>query len=452
MFIENAAFHRSLVDKLLSEPVDATPGNLDHVVRQMLLRRDDLLALAAREETPCYVFDEASFAAILDEFAMAFAAHVPRHRSFYAIKSNHHPLVFGAAVAGGFGLDVSSSRELRLALETSAPRILFSGPAKSTADLQLAAAHADRVIVNIDSFRELQLLGEVTASAAQPIRAGVRIHTGLHGTWSKFGIPLAELPRFWRAASAHRGLALQGIQSHLSWTHDGTPHAGVIAAVANCLRNEFSPAECDAIRYYDFGGGYRPHQIEGRYPAETPQGELLKLAAEHFGARCRFETPYFEQNSVPLVDYAQVIGAAIGEHLEPLLGGNCEYFSEPGRVVASRAMHYLLRVVDKKRDDLVIVDGGIHMIGWERYLHVYVPIINLTRPALADLPLRVCGSLCDPEDIFGFHVRAAAIEPGDVLLMPYQGAYSYSTAQNFIRDIPPVHMLAARSASRSSTR
>jgi diaminopimelate decarboxylase len=86
----------------------------------------------------------------------------------------------------------------------------------------------------------------------------------------------------------------------------------------------------------------------------------------------------------------------------------------------------------------VIVDGGIHMVGWERYLQIYHPVVNLTHPAETELAVRLGGSLCDCEDVLGRYCYAERMEEGDLLLIPYQGAYSYTTAQNFIRDIPPV--------------
>jgi len=436
MFVEDYSGQVELVERLLHESVEAEPGNFDHVVQQVLDRRDDLLALAARHCSPAYVYDEQSFRGILAEFAETFAAHVPRHRPFYAVKANHHPWVVRQAAAAGFGLDVSSRRELRWALGTGAQRVLFSGPAKSRDDLELAVRYADRVTVNIDSFRELELLGNIAAGLNRPIVIGVRIHAGEHGAWSKFGIPLARLAEFWRLAEATPGVELVGIQSHLSWTHDAQPYCRVAAELADYLRSELSAEQRATLRFYDFGGGYRPHRIEGRYPAETPQGEIIQLAARHYDRQCRFAARYYFQRSVPLAEYAEEIGAAIRRHLSPLLSPECEFFSEPGRVVASRAMHFLLQVVDKKSDDLAIVNGGIHMVGWERYLHTYVPIVNLSRPSLAEQALRVCGSLCDPEDLFGYYVRGEAVEPGDVLLMPNQGAYSYSTAQNFIRAVP----------------
>lgn len=438
-FVEDFSRKRAQIEQILGSPPAGEPGDFSHIVGQILSRRGDILALCEQQPTPLYAYDPQSFRAALDEFAGAFGQHVPRHQAFYAVKSNHHPYLAAEAVAAGFGLDVSSSRELQLALDAGAQRILFSGPAKSAADLELAVANRERVIVNLDSFRELALLGEVTARAGRSIAAGVRIHTAAHGQWSKFGIPLTELPRFWRLAAAMPGVALQGIQSHLSWTHDAAPYCRVIGEVAQVLREQFTPAERAQIQFYDFGGGYRPYRIEGRYPTELPLGELIRIADEESGEESRFAVPYYFQDSVPIETYAADIGAALAAQLSPLL--QCEYFSEPGRVVSARSLHLVMRVADRKRDDMVIVDGGTHMIGWERYLHVYCPVVNLTRPAAREIPVRICGSLCDPEDILGRSCFAESMQEGDVLVMPHQGAYTYSTAHNFIRDIPPVHRL-----------
>jgi len=438
-FVENFPHKRRLIEQILDAPPAGEPGDFGHIVQRILERRADILALCGQQATPLYAYDPLSFRTVLDEFAQNFNHCVPRHQAFFAVKSNHHPFLAAQAVAAGFGLDVSSSRELKLALDAGAKRILFSGPAKSAADLELASRHRERVIVNLDSFHELALLGEVAARMGCAVRAGVRIHTAAHGAWSKFGVPLAELPRFWRQAAEYPGVRLEGIQSHLSWTHDAGPYCRVIGEVARLLREQFTPTERAQLKFYDFGGGYRPYRIEGRYPTELPLGELIRVADEEAGEESQFTAPYYFQDSVPIETYAREIEAALSEHLTPLV--DCEHFSEPGRVVAAHAMHLVMRVADKKRDDLVIVDGGIHMIGWERYLHVYCPVVNLTRPATREIPVRICGSLCDPEDVLGRYCFAESIEAGDVLVMPFQGAYTYSTAHNFIRDIPPVHRL-----------
>jgi len=50
----------------------------------------------------------------------------------------------------------------------------------------------------------------------------------------------------------------------------------------------------------------------------------------------------------------------------------------------------------------------------------------------------VLGSLCTPHDLWGYSYWGSGIEPGDVLLIPCQGAYTYSLRQEFIKPLPEV--------------
>jgi diaminopimelate decarboxylase len=177
--------------------------------------------------------------------------------------------------------------------------------------------------------------------------------------------------------------------------------------------------------------------LEGYFPSDDALGSVLSTASQRYGDSVSFEAPFYVKPSVPIDGYADAIGAAIDKHLRPLVA--CDYLTEPGRVVSTYAMHIVLRVVDKKSSDLVIVDGGINMVGWERYLATYCPVVNLTRPAGSEILVRVGGSLCDCEDIWGGRLYGDGVEEGDVLVVPFQGAYSLTTAQEFIRPIPPVY-------------
>lgn len=439
MIIRNFEHAKRRILQMLNEPHSLPAGSLSHVAERILAKRRDILHTASQHSTPFYLFDREGFVSALSNFRSCFDQHLPNHSAYYAVKSNHHPLVVRAAVKHGFGLDVSSGREFEQAIECGASQIVFSGPAKSDADLQRAIAHADRTIVNIDSFRELERLGAASQCAGKPIRAGVRITTDHHGAWSKFGIPLHDLARFWNHAQQFQFVKLQGIQFHLSWNRNASPYQNILRDLADYLRNEFNPMQRKEISFIDVGGGYRPHQLEGSFPHQHPIGALISTADEYFGEHSEFLQPYSLKESIPVEDYAAAIGETIGRQLAPLV--SCAYFTEPGRIASTSALHIVLTVVDRKSDDLVIVDGGFNMVGWEKYLHVYCPIVNLTRPALQEIPMRICGSLCDCEDVWGHRCFAERIEVGDLLVVPFQGAYTWCVAQQFIRDIPPVHSL-----------
>jgi diaminopimelate decarboxylase len=48
------------------------------------------------------------------------------------------------------------------------------------------------------------------------------------------------------------------------------------------------------------------------------------------------------------------------------------------------------------------------------------------------------GSLCTPHDLWGYGYWGEDIQPGDTLLIPNQGAYTYSLRQEFIKAVPQV--------------
>ncbi|MBF0529707.1 MAG: decarboxylase, partial [Deltaproteobacteria bacterium] len=113
-----------------------------------------------------------------------------------------------------------------------------------------------------------------------------------------------------------------------------------------------------------------------------------------------------------------------------------QVYTEPGRWICNDAMHILLMVLDVKGDDLAITDGGGNMVGWERFESEYFPLINLSRPGMTENPILVLGSLCTPHDLWGHSFFGQDIRIGDVLLIPMQGAYTYSLRQQFIKPIP----------------
>ena len=74
------------------------------------------------------------------------------------------------------GIDVASAGELQVALNAGAPaaEISFAGPGKKSAELRQAVAAG--VLVNVESLREVELLGgignELGATPRTRLRAG----------------------------------------------------------------------------------------------------------------------------------------------------------------------------------------------------------------------------------------------------------------------------------------
>ena len=423
----------SRIDEVLNLNEMATPLPEDTVrayVEGFVKRRHEFSSLAEKHGSPLYVFDEPALRAQAQTFRRAFERLAPRVSCYFAVKSNNHPLVSKTLLGEHFGLDVSSGAELQAALAADAEDIVLSGPGKTLPELSLAVDNADRVTVLIDSPGELERLGKIARNRSRRIRAGVRV-TPPSSEWRKFGVPLSRLQGFWERAGELDFVDLCGLQFHTSWNHDPSAQMAAIEAIGREIR-QWPKSIRRQIAFLDIGGGYWPAQGEWLLDAATPRGRLLSVLQKH--------DPLNQERTLvaaePIDVFAEQLARCLEEHI--FSSGRCDVCLEPGRWVCNSAMHLLLTVVDKKENDLVIVDAGTNAVGWERFESDYVPLVNLSRPAIEQIPCQVLGSLCTPHDVWGYAYWGEEILPGDLLLVPDQGAYTYSLRQEFIKSVPPV--------------
>jgi len=407
---------------------------LDAFVGSFLERRDVFLRARAEHGSPLYLIEEEVLLDRAREFTAAFRRELPDVRVYYALKSNNHPSVAGTLAEAGLGLDVSSGPELQLALQCRATSIIFTGPGKTEEELGLAVENRERVTILMDSFGELERLERVAACAGADVRVGVRLTTQEHGLWRKFGIRLSHLSRFAAAAEQCPHVHLCGLHFHTSWNLTPSNHVRFIRRLGSALRK--MPQDwLSTIEFVDIGGGFWPPRGEWLQPAGTPEGQV-RLAV---GSAPETGLRHHEFSSVPIEEFADRIAKALRAYVFPCV--RCRVYTEPGRWICNDAMHLILTVVDKKAKDLVITDAGINAVGWDRFESDYFPVINLSRPDLNEHECYIMGSLCTPHDIWGYAYYGADIQVGDVLMIPTQGAYTYSLRQNFIKPVPKTAML-----------
>lgn len=420
------------------------PHELRQFVRSFLDRRGDFLSTVDNEGSPLYIIDTDTLVDKARQFRQAFAAVLPDLRVYYALKSNSHPIIATTLVREGLGLDVSSGLELEAALAFGAGDIVFSGPGKQRDELKLAVDNSSRVTVLLDSFGELARLEEIASQCGTAVRAGVRLATGDSGIWKKFGIPLEKLSSFFDAAQKCAHVDLYGLQFHVSWNLTPEPQVIFIARLGAELRR-LDRRYRQRIQFIDMGGGFWPEQGEWLQAAATPQG-MLRAALADSTIRS-FE--HYRRTASSIGDFAQHISAALGKQLPENM--QCTICLEPGRWLCHDAMHILLTAADIKSSDLVITDGATNAVGWERFETDYFPVINLTRPGLQEHECLVAGSLCTPHDVWGYSYFGETIQEGDILLVPNQGAYTYSLRQEFIKPLPQSATLPGRLPTRPIT-
>jgi len=401
---------------------------LREYIESFLDKKKNMLESALRFGTPQYFFDQPALDQAVKKFKDSFSKYLPRYQIFYAIKSNSFPGLCRRVLAEGLGLDVSSGLELSKALETGCTRIIFSGPGKTMEELELAFKHRDRVILQVDSFGELGRISKIVEARLNnkiSLRMGIRVHS--QNSWSKFGIPLKDLPLMLKQAVGIRGLDPCGLQFHASWNLNPSAQIQMINTIGNFLSESIPIDLRSRLRFLDIGGGFWPENGEWLNHRNTIKGRILEI----IDPQARFKFQHYHLPASPLEKFALGISKELSRQPAPLK--DMEIWMEPGRWISNSAMHILLTVLDKKNHRTVITDGGINLLGWERPLSEYIPLLNLTRPSLKEIKIDVYGSLCTPLDVWGYSVFGEGIEEGDVLLVPDQGAYTYSLRQSFIK-------------------
>ena len=384
-------------------------------VEPFLARKNYFLDLISKHASPLFVVEKSVLHEKARYFKQVFEGLFDKTSFYFAMKSNNHPKISAECLKIGFGLDVSSGQELEVALDLGASDIIFSGPGKTRQELQLAIAHSRKVTLLIDSLGEYQRLAVLLEKRGCFLNVGIRFNPFPQGLWRKFGVFGEEFVSLYEAISKNPSMTFKGIQFHTSWNLNPDKQVEAIVQLGSILAH-MPPSFRNSCEFLDIGGGYWP-----------PQGEWLVS---------KDPLVHYHLPAEPLEAFAEKLQKAITQSVLPWL--NCRICFEPGRWICNDALHLFVQVVDKKAHDLVIADCGTNAVGWERFETDYFPVINLTHGSLEERPCQILGSLCTPHDVWGYAFFGTEINEGDILMIPTQGAYTYSLRQNFIKPVPSV--------------
>lgn len=406
-------------------------SELCQYVESILSKKESLLESARRFGTPQYFFDEPSLIRQIARFRRTFSKYLDRYRVFYAMKSNSFKGICKRVVAEGIGLDVSSGMELSSALATGCDKIIFSGPGKTDEEISLAIQNSNRVTLLMDSYGEFQrahaILKKRDDIGKKSVKAAIRVRGGHHGDWNKFGISLDDLIFVLEKIRSTDCIEAEGIQFHTSWNLNPSRQIGMINEVGGYLRRYITAGCVADLKFIDIGGGFWPEQGEWLNAENTFLGRLIK----DIFPSIRLRRKHFRRAAKGLDYFAGEIFRAISRQGRPLT--DLEVWTEPGRWISTPAMHILIQVIDVKGPRTIITDGGTNLLGWERPLSEYIPVVNLSRPSLIETDAAIYGSLCTPYDIWAKAVFGDGVKNGDILIVPDQGAYTYSLRQSFIK-------------------
>jgi diaminopimelate decarboxylase/aspartate kinase len=359
-------------------------------------KRSALLALAAEEGTPLYVYDRDSLAAAARELR----ALASIDRVLYSVKANPSGDVLRTFGDAGLGFECVSPGEVahlfRLFPDLDPRQVLFTPNFAPVGEYEDAFARG--LSVTVDNLFPLQRWPDCFAGREVFLRLdpghgrGHHRHVRTAGTHSKFGIPLAELDE---AAAAVEALGARVVGFH---AHAGSgvldPEAWrEVAARLSAAAERFPDVEV-----LDLGGGLGV--------GELPQDRPLDLARLDAGL-------------------AEVKAAFPRYRL----------WLEPGRFLVARAGVLLARVTQLKgkgESRYVGLDTGMNSLIRPALYGAWHEIVNLTR--LDEAPAQVAdvvGPICETADVLGADRLLPPTEEGDVMLVANAGAYGRAMSSRY---------------------
>jgi len=369
----------------------------------------DALELAEQFGTPLYVMDEQRVREKYRRFRKAFSDKWPKMIVCYALKANSNSAVVKILQSEGTGADVSSETELRVALRAgiSGGQMVFNGNYKTQRELEMAVAN--EVLINVDSFQELEAVDKTASRLGKRARIGFRINpdvkapthpylaTGLRE--SKFGIDVASGQAFeaYKLAAKMKNVEVVGIHANIgSQILDAAPfveEAEKLMALVTDVKEKLGVS----ISFVDLGGG-----IGIPYKPEESELQPLEVADLVVG----------------------VIKRAVEEKglVEPTL------ILEPGRYLVGDAGVLLARVgYIKERQGMptwIAVDAGMNALLRPALYGAYhhIELANKMNEK-NEMVVNVAGPLCESGDFLGKDRKLPKAEQGDLAVIFDVGAY-----------------------------
>jgi len=183
-----------------------------------------LAEIAARFDTPCYVYSRAALTDNLRQFTNALQGR--EYLICYAVKANSNLAILNLFARLGAGFDIVSGGELQrvLAAGGDARKIVFSGVGKTVAEMRMAL-DAGILCFNVESAAELERLNEVAASMGKISAISLRVNpdvdakthpyisTGLKQ--NKFGVAYSDAIGLYRKARGLTNLRITGMDCHI---------------------------------------------------------------------------------------------------------------------------------------------------------------------------------------------------------------------------------------------
>ena len=360
--------------------------------------------LAEEFGTPLYIYSRATLERHWHAFDSALGDHP--HLICYAVKANSNIGILNIMAKLGSGFDIVSQGELErvLAAGGEASKVVFSGVAKSRAEIMRALEVGIRCF-NVESIAELhhinQIAGEMGKIAPISLRVNPDVDAHTHPYIStglkenKFGVSVDEALEVYKLAATLPHVKITGMDCHIgSQLTELQPFLDATDRLIRLI--EQLKEDGIMLKHLDLGGG-----LGVTYTDETPPHPS---------------------------DYAAAL-------LNKLKGyENLEIILEPGRSIAANAGILVAKVQYLKSNEsrnFAITDTGMNDMIRPALYEAYMNIIEIDRTLEREKAIYdVVGPVCETSDFLGKQ-RELAIAEGDYIAQRSAGAYGASMSSNY---------------------
>ncbi|MGC2422054.1 MAG: type III PLP-dependent enzyme [Candidatus Acidiferrales bacterium] len=380
---------------------------------ELLIAGISASALARQYGTPLFIYDAGIIA---KKWALVREALPPRFSVYYSMKANPNRTILRFFLSRGAGVEISSAGEFCQAISAGcgAEKILFAGPGKTEAELELVLAR-DIGEIHVESLREAERIATIAGRLGIRARVGLRVNPSgdgeggamrMGGGPAPFGVDEEILDDVLGRILALPALDFRGIHFY-----EGTQILDFRILAAQ------------------FAKGI---EIARRVAAR------LKKPLDTLDLGGGFGIPYFahEQplNTRSLREALDALTKTVEN--DPLFSGT-HFLTEPGRYLVGEAGVYIARVTDVKVSrgkKFLVLDGGMnhHLaasgnLGQTIKRNYPLALVNkLGQPA--EETVDVVGPLCTPLDVLGRGVNLPRAEAGDLAGVFQSGAYARSAS------------------------
>ena len=360
--------------------------------------------LAEEFGTPLYIYSRATLERHWHAFDSALGKHP--HLICYAVKANSNIGILNVMAKLGSGFDIVSQGELErvLAAGGEASKVVFSGVAKSRAEIMRALEVGIRCF-NVESIAELhhinQIAGEMGKIAPISLRVNPDVDAHTHPYIStglkenKFGVSVDEAREVYKLAATLPHVKITGMDCHIgSQLTELQPFLDATDRLIRLI--EQLQEDGITLKHLDLGGGLGVTYTDERPPHPS--------------------------------DYAAALLNKLKDYKD------LEIILEPGRAIAANAGILVAKVQYLKSNEsrnFAITDTGMNDMIRPALYEAYMNIIEIDRTLEREKAIYdVVGPVCETSDFLGKQ-RELAIAEGDYIAQRSAGAYGASMSSNY---------------------